>query len=74
MRAKEIETGRNSKVEKIRKMTDERNLYLSEHSRAEVSTAFSLINEKIEKLNISDFIKIDVSGRVLTVHGCLPPQ
>ena len=43
VRAREIETGRNSKVEKIRKITDERNQYLSEHPKAEVSTALSLL-------------------------------
>ena len=68
VRAREIETGRNSKVEKIRKITDERNQYLSEHPKAEVSTALSLINEKVEKLKVSGFVSIDVTDRVLAVR------
>ena len=67
VRAKEIETSRNGKVEKIKNIVDERNKYLSEHPRADVSTALSLANEKIEKLNISGFTSIEVSGRILTV-------
>ena len=68
VRAREIETGRNSKVEKIEKMVGERNLYLSEHPRAEVSTALSLVNEKIQKLKVSGFVSIDVTDRVLAVR------
>ncbi|MHB8361319.1 MAG: IS1634 family transposase, partial [Thermoplasmataceae archaeon] len=70
VRAKEIETSRNRnrKVEKIRNIVNERNQYLSEHPKAGVSTALSLINEKIEKLKISGFTSIDVSGRTLTIR------
>ncbi|EQD58979.1 transposase IS4 family protein, partial [mine drainage metagenome] len=43
VRAEEIETSRNKKVEKIRKTVDERNKYLSDHPKANVSTAVSLV-------------------------------
>ena len=68
VRAKEIETSRNKKVEKIRKIIEERNKYLSEHPRAGVSTAVFLVNKKIEKLKISGFTNIEISGRTLTIR------
>ena len=68
VRAKEISDGRNKRLEKIRKIADERNRYLSEHPKANVATAISLVNERIEKLNISGFTKIDASGRELAVR------
>ncbi|EQD59101.1 hypothetical protein B1B_08340, partial [mine drainage metagenome] len=61
VREKEIQDSRNKKVEKIRNIVDERNKYLSDHPKANVSTAVSLVNERIEKLNISGFINVDVS-------------
>jgi transposase len=68
VRAEEIETSRNKKVEKIRKIVEERNQYLSEHPRAGVSTAVFLVNKKIEKLKISGFTNIEISGRTLTIR------
>ncbi|KPV46589.1 hypothetical protein SE19_04860, partial [Acidiplasma aeolicum] len=67
VRAKEIEDSRNKKVEKISKMAEERNNYLSEHSKANVSTAIAVVNERIEKLNVSGFISVEASERALTV-------
>ncbi|MHB8360536.1 MAG: IS1634 family transposase [Thermoplasmataceae archaeon] len=67
VRKKEIETNRNRKIEKIRNVVNERNLYLSEHPKAEVSTAVFTVNEKIEKLNISGFVSIDVTDRILSM-------
>ncbi|EQD76786.1 transposase IS4 family protein, partial [mine drainage metagenome] len=46
---------------------DERNKYLSEHPKANVSTALAVVNERIEKLNISGFISVETSGRTLTI-------
>lgn len=68
VRAKEIEDNRNGKVEKIRKITDERNMYLSEHPKAGVSTAIAAVNERIKKLKVSGFTYIDATDRVLTVR------
>ncbi len=48
VRAKEIQDSRNRKIEKIRKITDERNQYLSEHPKADVSTATAVVNERNE--------------------------
>jgi transposase len=67
VRKKEIETNRNRKIEKIRNVVNERNLYLSEHPKAGVSTAVFTVNEKIEKLNISGFVSIDVTDRILSM-------
>ncbi|EQD81105.1 hypothetical protein B1A_00179, partial [mine drainage metagenome] len=49
--AAEIKKNRERKVDKIMKIDDERNNYLSEHSKANVLTAVSLVNSGIDKLN-----------------------
>ncbi len=67
VRAREIQDSRNRKIEKIRSITDERNRYLSEHPKADVSTAINIINERIEKLKVSGFMVIEAKDRVLTV-------
>ena len=67
VRAKEIQDSRNRKIEKIRNIADDRNKYLSEHPKADVSTAIDMINERIEKLKVSGFITIEVTDRILTV-------
>ena len=67
VRKKEIETNRNRKIEKIRNVVNERNLYLSEHPKGEVPTALSLVNERIQKLKVSGFISIDVTDRILSM-------
>ena len=64
VRAKEIQDSRNRKIEKIRSITDDRNRYLSEHPKAEITTATAVVSERIEKLNVSGFITIDVTDRV----------
>lgn len=69
VRAGEIEANRNAKVEKIRDMVKERNEYLSGHQKAEVSTAISLLNERIGRLKISGFTSVEASGRTLTVRS-----
>ena len=66
VRAKEIQDSRNKKIEKIRIITEERNAYLSEHPKADVSTAIDMINERIKKLKISGFTTISADDRVLT--------
>ncbi|EQD75455.1 transposase IS4 family protein, partial [mine drainage metagenome] len=68
VKAKEIENNRNGKIEKIRKITDQRNLYLSEHPKADVSTDIAVVNEGIKKLKVSGFTFIDATDRVLAVN------
>ena len=67
VRAKEIQDSRNKKIEKIKNITEERNAYLSEHPKADVSTAIHMINERIEKLKVSGFVTVEANDRVLTV-------
>ena len=43
------------------------NAYLSEHPKADVSTAIDMIKERIEKLKVSGFVTIEAKDRVLTV-------
>ena len=68
VRAKEIHDSRDKKVEKIRIMVEERNQYLSEHPKTHINSALNLVSKRIEKLNISDFTKVDVSGTILAVR------
>ena len=63
------------KLEKIRKIVDERNRYLSEHPKVNVATALSLVNERIEKLNISRrelavMIDEDALNEIVILDGC----
>ena len=67
VRANEIQDSRNRKIEKIRNIADDRNKYLSEHPKADVSTAIAFVNERIEKLKVSGFTVIETKERVLTV-------
>ena len=64
VRAKEIQDSRNRK---IRNIADDRNKYLSEHPKADVSTATAFVNERIEKLKVSGFTVIETKDRLLTV-------
>ena len=66
VRAKEIQDSRNRKIEKIRNIADDRNKYLSEHPKADVSTAIAFVNERIEKLKVSGFTVIETKDRLLT--------
>ena len=68
VRAKEIHDNRSKKLEKIRKMVDDRNRYLSGHPGAVVSTAIAVVNERIEKLKVSGFTTIDAADRILAVR------
>ena len=67
VRAKEIQDSRNRKIEKIKNITEERNAYLSEHPKADVSTTIAFVNERIEKLKVSGFTVIETKDRLLTV-------
>ena len=55
-------------MEKIRKMVDDRNKYLSEQPKADVSTAIAAVSERTEKLKVSVFVTIDAIDRVLAVR------
>ena len=53
--------------ELAKKNIQDQNAYLSEHPKADVSTAIDMINERIEKLKVSGFVTIEAKDRVLTV-------
>ena len=46
-------------------MVEERNIYLSEHPKVEVAGALSVVNERTGRLKISEFMGMEVSGRIL---------
>ena len=63
IRVNEIEAIRNEKIQKIQEIIESRNDYLSKHKRAKVLVAKRKIEELIEKLKLTNFIKVEVEER-----------
>jgi hypothetical protein len=68
LRAEEIAKTRLSKRQYIEKFIEERNGYLSEHPRANVSTAIKEVNNKIESRKIDKWLKVKVKDRILSLE------
>ena len=66
IRAKEIVENRKDKQQTIFKYIEEKNVYLHNHSRAQVATARRKIEEKIKKLKIDNWLSIKSNDRILT--------
>ncbi len=64
-RAEEIASTRKEKKETIQKLIQKKNLYLSEHKRAQVGTALKKINSKIERLKVSGWLRVKKNKRTL---------
>lgn len=64
-RAEEITCTRKGKKELIRKLVQKKNKYLSEHPRAKVNTALKEVNNKIERLKLANWLKVEADGRML---------
>ena len=65
LRAQEIERTRNDKKESVECLVQKKNLYLAEHRRARTNTAVKEINNKIERLKLSGWLKVETKGRNL---------
>jgi transposase len=61
VRAEEIEAVRKSKLGKIQKLVNERNVYLSEHVQAHVKTAIEHVWKKIEQLKLEQWLNVSTS-------------
>ncbi len=59
IRVQEIEKIRLGKIKKIEKLIEEKNNYLWEHKKASVEVALRNINKEVEKLKVSNFVKIE---------------
>ena len=57
-RAKEISQTRESKLIRIRELTEKKNLYLREHPKARIEVTQGKIEEKIAQLNTTGWIRV----------------
>jgi len=67
VRVKELENTRESKIQKIKEYVQDRNRYLAEHPRAVVSVAVSYVEGLIDKLKVSNFLRVEAEGRTLSL-------
>ncbi len=64
-RAEEIARSRQEKKEAIEKLCRKKNIYISEHARAKTKTAIKEVTNKIERLKISGWLKVEENGRTV---------
>ena len=65
IRAAEIVAGRQSKLKSATKLVTAKNLYLSEHPKANVEIAMANVQTKLENLKIDGWVMVKAEGRVL---------
>lgn len=65
LRAKEIACTRKEKKESIEKLLQKKNRYLAGHPRAKVKTAIKKVNDRIERLKLAGWLKVEAKGRIL---------
>jgi len=68
-RAEEIAETRLSKHKSIERFVKEKNEYLREHPKARVSKAIEKVREKIERLKIDRWLKVEAQGRTLNLKA-----
>ncbi len=68
VRAQEIASSRQDKLVSLEKAANQYNQYLKEHPRAKVEAGKRILQEKAQKLRISDWIFIEVDNRVFSVR------
>jgi hypothetical protein len=64
-RAKEVARNRKEKVKKVKKLLQEKNLYLAEHSRAKAEVAQRKVEEMVNKLKIDQWARVMIDRRTL---------
>ena len=64
-RARELASGREAKLARVRMLLDQKNQYLAGHPRAKVAVAGRDIREKIEQLKIDDWAKVESRESIL---------
>jgi len=65
IRAEELKSNRQSKIDKIKAFVSEQNIYLKEHKRAEPEVALRKINALVSKLKLKKIIELTEKERVL---------
>ena len=63
IRAAEVAQSRQEKLQSVQKEVDKQNLYLAEHSRAQVKVARRKVREKIERLKLLGWLSEKAVGR-----------
>ena len=64
-RPKEIACTRREKKESIKKLLQKKNIYLAEHPRAKVKTAIKEVSNRIGRLKLASWLKVEVNARML---------
>jgi transposase len=67
-RAQEMEKSRLSKRRALEELVSERNLYLSEHSRAKVATALGRVESKMKLLRLEKWLSVKIEDRRLRLE------
>jgi transposase len=62
VRAEEIDHARNKKLECVKKLLDQQNVYLAEHTQAQIKTAVERMWKKIEQLKVEQWLNVLVTG------------
>ena len=68
VRAQEIARSRQDKLASLEKAVNQYNQYLKEHLRAKVEVGKRTLQEKVQKLRISEWISIEVKDRGFSVR------
>ena len=64
-RAEEMEISRNNKRESVAEFVKAQNTYLADHPRAEPSVALRNVSEKIKKLKLDSWLRVEGTDRTL---------
>jgi hypothetical protein len=64
-RAQEMAETRRDKSRSVERLIEKKNLYLAEHPRARVKTALRAAREKIARLRIESWVRVEAEGRAL---------
>ena len=64
-RARELASGREAKLAKVRAIVNQKNLYLAGHPRANVTVAGRDVREKIEQLKIEEWVRVESRESIL---------
>jgi hypothetical protein len=67
-RADQVAATRRDKQQSVEKLARDQNAYLAEHPRAAVPTAVRKVRGKINKLRLSAWLGVSVSGRTLSLQ------
>ena len=65
VRAQDMAESRLDKSRSVQRLIEKRNLYLAEHPRAGIKTALRTAREKISRLRIESWARVEAQGRAL---------